>query len=129
MGSRTLTYTVLAALLVVAVAVVAGSVAKQRGAAGPADAMARAVDQVVCPVCGSLHLRGEMHEITLDIVGYAPDSTPLLVCSEGCEALAKQSPEVYNPVTATIRAGDQRKGPHIHYVRPNGSERAGGAAD
>jgi len=105
MGSRTLTYTVLAALLVVAVAVVAGSVAKQRGAAGPAEAMARAADQVVCPVCGSLHPRGEMHEITLDIVGYAPDSSPVLVCSEGCADLAKQNPERYTPVLAKIRQG------------------------
>ena len=105
MGSKALTYIVLAALLVVAVAVVAGSVAKQRAAAGPTGAIARAADQVVCPVCGILHPRGEMHEITLDIVGYAPDSTPLLVCSEGCEALAKQNPERYTPVLAKIRQG------------------------
>lgn len=110
MGSKRLTYVVLAALLVAAVAIVAVSVAKHRAAtARPTGVIAQATEQVVCPVCGSVHPRGEMHEITLDIVGYAPDSSPVLVCSEGCADLAKQNPERYTPMLAKIRQGTAEK--------------------
>lgn len=104
MGSKRLTYVVLAALLMAAVAIVAVSVARHRAAtARPTGAIAQAADQVVCPVCGSVHPRGEMHEVTLDIVGYAPDSSPVLLCSERCAALAKQNPERYSPVLPSTR--------------------------
>ncbi len=92
----------LAALAIVAGLVVAAVIA-QRPAPDTQD--------VVCPVCGVAHAPEDMHRVTLDVVGYAPDSYPVLVCSDGCAALATSDPDSYRAVVAEVRIRGASRAP------------------
>ena len=56
-------------------------------------------EQVVCAVCGGTHPRDEMFVVAVESLGYAPDSLPVLVCSEVCEETALGDPEKYRKAT------------------------------
>ncbi len=100
MGSKAVTFGVLGVLIVAAVVVVGGAIRGRESerpveASAPAVPRAEAAKVVVCEVCGGEHRRDEMFVVAVESLGYAPDSLPVVVCSELCEERALGDPEKY----------------------------------
>jgi len=106
MQSRAVTFAVIGALIVLAAVLVVGTVRGQH--APPVEPEADAVpsreavteaEQVVCAVCAGKHPRDEMFVVAVESLGYAPDSLPVLVCSEVCKETALGDPEKHRKAT------------------------------
>ena len=99
MGSRAVTFAVLGVLIVVAGILVGVTVKGERPEPVEAEATAAAVPsveeakEVVCAVCAGKHPKDEMYLAAVESLGYAPDSMPVMVCSEVCGQRALGDPE------------------------------------
>ncbi|UCC69667.1 MAG: hypothetical protein JSV79_07185 [Armatimonadota bacterium] len=102
MESKAVTFAVLAALIVAAAILVGFTIREERAKAVTAEVQAVTPEltaeearQVVCAVCGGKHPRDEMYVAAVESLGYAPDSTPVMVCSELCAEKTREDPEKY----------------------------------
>jgi hypothetical protein len=114
MGSRAVTLAAYAVLMVVAGILVGISVTSERAESAKPEAVTRAklspeeAEQAVCAVCLHKHPKDEMRLLALESLGYAPDSLPVLVCSEACRDKALGDPEKHR--TAAISGAGQETG-------------------
>lgn len=105
MRSRAVTYLVFAGLIVLAGVLVSSAIRTQAPEPARPEATAAAAPtveeakEVVCAVCAGKHPRDEMFVAAVQSLGYAPDSLPVLVCSEVCEETALGDPEKHRKAT------------------------------
>ena len=110
MKSIAVTFIVYAALIVIAGVIVAASLGGEepRPVAAEVQTVVPALSpeeakQVVFAVCGRKHPRDEMHVLALVSLGYAPDSVPVIVCSQECGQAALEEPETYRDAAIAER--------------------------